>query len=221
MPKVSEAVGTVREKAREFGLYLPVGAYAKVINEVSDINRKSFTKLYGNLIDLGQDRVEPVQRRLRTRATKLENQIKTTSRTVATDVAKTAKRTANRAEAAVDTATPKLPRVAAPKKASDLPIKGYTTLTANEIITASKGLTQTELAKVYKFERANQNRRTVLQGIEGQFIALPLPTYDALTVAQINERIEGLSADELSTIREYESSTKNRTTVLDRINSLI
>ncbi len=221
MPNVSSTVGNVRSRALEFGLYLPVGAVTKVRDEVSDISRDSFRKLYGNLVDLGQDRLEPVERRVRRRANRVENQLKATSRTVAIDLARNARKSAGRAEAAVDTVAPKLPRVAAPKKASELPIKRYNSLTASEIVSASRGLTQTELAKVYKFERANQNRRTVLQALEGHFVQLPIPTYDALTVAQINERIENRSKDELKTIRQYEADTKGRTTVLEKIDTLI
>lgn len=217
MPKVGEAVGNVRTRALELGLYLPVGAYAKVRDEVSEMNRQSFRKLFGELIDRGQGRVKPVQRKVRQRA----DQLQATTRGVAGDVARNARRTAGRAEAAVDTVAPKIPRVAAPKKASELPIKRYNSLTATEIISASRGLTQTELAKVYKFERGNQNRRTVLQGLESQFVELPIPTYDALTVAQISERLEGLAEAELKTLRRYEEGTKGRSTVIEKIDSLL
>ncbi|MEA2460059.1 MAG: hypothetical protein QOH90_236 [Actinomycetota bacterium] len=232
MPKVTEAVENVRTKAVEYGVYLPVGAYARVIDGISDINRPRIRKTIVDtpprirqtiidLVDVGQDRVEPVERRIRRRANSVEAQIRSTTRRTASDVSKTARKTASRAEAAVDTVAPKLPRVATPKKAADLPIKRYNSLTANEIVAESKGLTQTELAKVYKFERANENRSTVLQAIESHFTQLPIPTYDALTVAQINERIEGLSQDELKIVRRYEEDTKARTTVLEKLETLI
>jgi hypothetical protein len=221
MPKVGEAVGNVGTKAVELGVYLPVGAYAKVIEGIQDLNRPRIRKTIIDLVDRGQDRVEPVERRLRRRANTTQAQIRATTRRTAVDVAKTARKGAVRAEAAVDTVAPKLPRVATPKKAADLPIKRYNSLTANEIIAESKGLTQTELAKVYKFERANENRATVLQSLETHFTQLPIPTYDALTVAQINERLEGLAEDELKVLRRYENDTKARTTVIEKIESLI
>jgi hypothetical protein len=221
MPKVSEAVGIAGTKAVEYGVYLPVGAYARVIEGISDLNRPRIRKTIVDLVDAGQGRVEPVEKKIRQRANAFEVQVRTTTRRTADDVAKTARRSKNRAEAAVDTVAPKLPRVATPKKAADLPIKRYNSLTANEIIAESKGLTQTELAKVYKFERGNENRSTVLQAIESHFTQLPIPTYDALTVPQINERIESLSKDELKVIRRYEEDTKARTTVLEKIDTLI
>jgi hypothetical protein len=221
MPNVNEAVGNVGTRAREFGIYLPVGAFTKVAEGISDMNRPRIRKTIVDLVDAGQDRVKPVEKRIRKRANSVEAQLRTATRRTASDVAKTARKTANRAEAAVDTVAPKLPRVATPKKATDLPIKRYNSLTANEIIAESKGLTQTELAKVYKFERANEDRTTVLQAIESQFVGLPIPTYDALTVTQINERIEGLSKPELKVIRRYENDTKGRTTIVEKIDTLL
>ncbi|MDQ4125505.1 MAG: hypothetical protein M3134_07900, partial [Actinomycetota bacterium] len=140
---------------------------------------------------------------------------------VADDVRKTARKSSARAGAAADTIAPKLPRVAAPRKASELPIKGYADLTAAEIVAATKGLTQTELARVYKFERANDNRSTVLEAVESRFVELPIPTYDALNVGEIVERLDGLTAEELKVVRRYEADTKARTTVLDKIDALI
>lgn len=221
MPKVSETVGNVGTKAVEFGVYLPVGAYAKVREGIADISRPRIRKTIIDLVDAGQDRVEPVERRIRRRANTVEATIKTTTRRTATDIAKNARKTVGRAGAAMDNVAPKLPRVATPKKAADLPIKRFSSLTAQEIVAESKGLTQTELAKVYKFERANENRATVLQSLEAHFTQLPIPTYDALTVAQINERLEGLAKDELKVIRRYENDTKTRTTVIEKIETLL
>jgi hypothetical protein len=116
---------------------------------------------------------------------------------------------------------PKLPRVAAPKTASELPIQGYNSLTASEVIAETRGLTQTELAKVYKFEKANQDRSSILDALESRFTELPIPTYDALTVDEITSRLEGQSESELKTLRRYEEETKARQTVLDRIDSLL
>ena len=92
---------------------------------------------------------------------------------------------------------------------------------ASEITSELRGLTQTELAKVYKFEKAHENRRTVLDSIESKFVDLPIPTYDALTVDEINSRLEKLEASELRTVRRYEADTKERSTIIERIDSLL
>jgi len=49
---------------------------------------------------------------------------------------------------------------------------------------------------------------------------LPIPSYDSLTVQVINQRLRGLSPEDLSKIDAYEARTKNRKTVRDRISAL-
>lgn len=217
MPIVTDTVERVRSRAMEVGVYLPLGAYATVRDQITDLDARRVRKVYSDLVDRGQDRLQPVERVVRRRSQEVEDR----AQEVADDVRKTARKTSARAGAAADVIAPKMPRVAAPKKASELAIKGYADLTAAEIVAATKGLTQTELARVYKFERANENRSTVLEGVEGRFVDLPIPTYDALNVGEIVERLDGLTAEELKVVRRYEADTKGRTTVLDKIDALI
>ncbi len=217
MPKVTETVGRVRTRAMEVGLYLPLGAYATVRDQITDLSSQRVRKLYGELVDRGQDRIAPVERVVRRRS----QQVEEGAAEVAKEVRKTARKASSRATAAADTVAPKLPRVAAPKNVNEVPIKGYTDLTAAEIVSATKGLTQTELARVYKWERANENRSTVLEAVEARFVELPIPTYDALNVGEIVERLDGLTPEELKVVRRYEADTKGRTTVLDKIDALI
>jgi hypothetical protein len=217
MANRTETLGRVRERAVELGVYLPLGAYSLVRDEISELDSRRVRKLYNGLIDRGQNRLEPVERTIRRRARKVEDGIEDAGREVKKNVRKGTKR----ANAAVNEIAPKLPRVAAPKKASDLPIKSYNSLTVSEITSQLKGLTQTELAKVYKWERSNENRSTVLESIESKFVDLPIPTYDALTVDEITSRIDGLSQSELKTIRRYENDTKARATVLDKLDAEI
>ncbi|MGH2807198.1 MAG: hypothetical protein ACRDKT_07970 [Actinomycetota bacterium] len=217
MANRTETLERVRERALEVGVYLPLGAYAAVRDEISELDSRRIRKLYNGLIDRGQNRLEPVERNLRRRARRFNGDIEKAGREVRTNVRKGAKR----ANAAVSEIAPKLPRVAAPKKASELPIKGYNSLTVSEITSQLKGLTQTDLAKVYKWERNHENRSTILESIESKFVDLPIPTYDALTVDEITSRIDGLSQSELKTIRRYENDTKKRATVLERIDAQI
>ncbi len=212
-----EKLGNVRDKAVELGVYLPLGAYSKVRDELSDLNAKRIRKTFDGLIERGQDRMEPVERMVRRRSRQAERKADEVER----EVTKTARKATKRAGAAANQVAPKLPRVAAPKKASELPIKSYASLTASEIVSELSGLTQTELAKVYKFEKAHENRSTVLDAIEPKFIELPIPTYDALTVDEINSRLDNLESNELKTIRHYEAETKNRSTIIEKIDSLI
>jgi hypothetical protein len=47
--------------------------------------------------------------------------------------------------------------------------------------------------------------------------AQPIPGYDDLNAAQVQERLEGLAPAELRKLRDYEARHGNRKTVLDKI----
>ena len=213
----TETIERVRERAVELGVYLPLGAYSAVRDQVVELDTKRVRKLYEGLIDRGQNRVGDAQKILKTRTRGIRRQAKET----AGEVQSTTRKATKRASTAANNIAPKLPRVAVPKTASELPIQSYNSLTASEIVSRLKGLTQTELAKVYKYESANEGRQTILDSIDSKLIALPITTYDALTVDDIKTRLERLSEDELKTIKRYESDTKARATVLDKIDSLL
>ena len=53
------------------------------------------------------------------------------------------------------------------------------------------------------------------------FGALKTANYDELTVDEISKRLEGLSADELEKVREYEKQNKNRETLIEQIDRKI
>jgi uncharacterized protein (DUF433 family) len=212
----------VRERAVEVGVYLPLGAYARIRDGLADTGRPELRRLYEGLIERGQDRLEPIEqvvrrnaKRVARRADDAENKVERTAKRVARDPKKAAR------TVQAEVATPKMPRVATPKTASQLPIKGYKSLTAQEITSQLRGLTQTELAKVWKFEKANENRQTILESVEQKLTNLPIANYDSLTVDEITARLDGLSEGELKAIRRYESDTKARATILDKIETLL
>ena len=210
MTKITERLEDVRTRAIEMGVYLPLGAYAKVRDQISDLNRQRLQSLFRDLIDRGQVRLQPVERTVRRRGNDAQESARST-----------VKRTAKRAQAVAGAVAPRIPRVAVPKSASDLPISGYNSLTAADIVSRLQGLTQTELARVYKYEQANEDRSTNLEAIDSKLIDLPITTYDALTVDEIVSRLDKLSQKELKAIRRYEQDTKGRTTILDKLDSLV
>ncbi|MGH2753430.1 MAG: hypothetical protein ACRDLB_03270 [Actinomycetota bacterium] len=108
-----------------------------------------------------------------------------------------------------------------PQRPEDLPIVGYDSLLAEEILVRLKGLTQSELAQVYKYERAHDNRTTILEAVEARLIDLPLPTYDSLKVPAILDAVNGLTRRELYTIHEYEQGTRNRLPIIEKIDALL
>ncbi len=232
MPKITD-------RALELGLYLPLGAYARARKGLADLGPDRLKGLFDELVDRGQDRAQGIQTLVRRRANKAEDIAEKTTATVQRQARKTmrkadavagettasvqrqARKTAKKASAAAAPATAKLPRVAAPKTASELPIASYNSLTASEILTELRGLTQTHLAKVYKFEKANEDRATILEAIDSRLTPLPIATYDALTVDEIAARLESLSQSDLKTLRRYETDTKNRSTILDKITAAL
>ena len=49
---------------------------------------------------------------------------------------------------------------------------------------------------------------------------LAIPGYDSLAASQVVPRLAGLAADELEAVRRYEAATRNRRTILARIQQL-
>jgi hypothetical protein len=112
-------------------------------------------------------------------------------------------------------------RVMIPEDPNDLPISSYDSLEASDVEDRLEALTQTDLAQVYGYERAHRDRATVVNAIEARIVALPIPAYDSLKVTEILRRLDALDADELEVLRTYEGRTKNRSTVVSKIESLL
>ncbi len=219
--RATERIDGVRSKAVELGVYLPLGAYARVRDEITDLDRKRIEKLFGNLIDRGQDRIQPLERVVRRRAGDVQDTVEDTAKKATKAAQKTARKTTKRATVAGANVAPKMPRVAAPKNASELAIEGYESLTAADIVARLQGLTQTDLARIYKYEQANEGRSTILEAIDSRLFDLPITTYDALNVDEIVGRLEGMSKQDLRTLRRYEADTKARSTLLEKYDSLL
>ena len=217
MGTITDRIDTVRTRALEIGVYLPLGAYATVRDEITDLNGPRLRRVFAGLVDRGQDRLEPLEKVVRRRRRDVERG----ARDAAKEVRRTAGKASSRAASATAAAAPRLPRVAAPRSASDVPIAGYASLTASDVVSRLQGLTQTDLARVYKYEQSHDARRTVLDAIESRLTDLPIATYDALTVDELTPRLENLSKDELKTLRRYEAETKERISVLEKIDSLL
>ena len=115
----------------------------------------------------------------------------------------------------------KAPGGVTPAEARDLPITGYTQLSVPKIQERLTGLTQTELAALYRFEKANKARSGLLKQIDKRMVQLPLPLYDSLTLPAILDDLNGLTKPELKVIRDYEARTANRLPILERVDELL
>jgi len=81
---------------------------------------------------------------------------------------------------------------------------------------AEEATEQTEdvLRQTEKVTREEELRTAV-------FGALKTADYDGLSVAEISRRLEGLSAEQLRKVREYEKHNKNRETLIEQIDRKI
>lgn len=98
---------------------------------------------------------------------------------------------------------------------SDLAIKQYDDLTADEVTAQLPNISQIELAKVEAYERKGQNRSTVISRIATLRAQEPWPGYDELTVAQIRATLDDGSEELRGEVHSYERAHKKRSGVLD------
>lgn len=163
----AERLDKVRTRAVELGVYLPLGAYARARDEIADVSRKDVERLFDDFVVRGQDRLSTIENVLRRRAKTTRGDAQKTAERAKETARKTTKKTAARARTASQTRAPKrMPRVTAPTNASELPITSYDSLTVDEITAQLDGLTEKSLAKIYKYEKANEGRKTILDKIE-------------------------------------------------------
>ena len=97
---------------------------------------------------------------------------------------------------------------------SDLPIAGYDTVNAEEVVAKLKTLSQTDLARVGAYERANQSRQTIRERIESLREDEPWRGYDGQTVAEIRTALADADADRARAARDYERRHKDRAGVI-------
>jgi ferritin-like metal-binding protein YciE len=97
---------------------------------------------------------------------------------------------------------------------TDLAIARYDELTADEIVRRLPNLSQVDLAKVAVYERAHQNRTTVVGRIDALRADEPWPGYDEQTVAEIQSAVDTADHELAGRARAYERAHKDRSGVL-------
>ncbi len=96
-------------------------------------------------------------------------------------------------------------------------IARYDQLTAEQIVAKLPQLSQSELATIDSYERANENRTTILGRVESLRGDEPWPGYDELTAPEVLSEISSDDSDQLGRVRTYERSHKNRAGVLKAV----
>ena len=228
MPDMS----TLRDKAVEIGVNAVLPAYSKVAARVNDLGDTRVGRLIEGAATRGLDAVRPAVRHAESvaghglkiidsagrlvpgRSPKESPAPKGPARRKSSTRPGSSRRSKSRIEGRLVSGTE-------PTRPEDLPLVGYDALVADEIQVRLKGLTQSELAQVYKYEKSHDNRSTVLEAIEARLVDLPLPTYDSLRVAAILDAVNGLTRQELYTIHEYERTTRHRLPIIEKIETLL
>jgi ferritin-like metal-binding protein YciE len=96
----------------------------------------------------------------------------------------------------------------------DLPISGYDSLNADDILAKLPELSQVDLAKVDVYERKEIGRKTILERISSLRGDEPWPGYDDMNAQEIGARLRDADDEVTSRVRDYERAHKNRATVL-------
>jgi ferritin-like metal-binding protein YciE len=93
-----------------------------------------------------------------------------------------------------------------------LPIEGYDGLNAGQVVARMSALTQSELSAVLAYERANRNRRAIVERGEQLTSDEPWPGYDDADESAV---LAGLTPETAGAVREYESRHQRRVAVLE------
>lgn len=131
--------------------------------------------------------------------------------------ARATKRATKRTASATRKAAAAAPRKAAAtaKAAVEAPIAGYDDLTAGEVVERLPGLSQEQLAAVDRYERAHEDRSTVLDRVDALSGDEPWQGYDAQSVPDIRAALRDADDATVARVHEYERRHKGRAGVLD------
>jgi hypothetical protein len=94
------------------------------------------------------------------------------------------------------------------------PWPGYDELNVGQVLARLSELSQRELAGVASYERANRNRRSVLERVDALTADEPWPGYDDEDPDAILRRVRG-GGRLASTVRDYEARHRRRVPVLE------
>jgi hypothetical protein len=176
--RLRDGVDRFVSKAVDATVHLPLGIYDRTREELAEVDatrlRKTFEELLEDFIDRGQDRVKPLERRLKREGRKAEAEISDAAgkaQRTTRDLKKTAKRSRTRAQKTARKTTvrpsgPRPQRVAPPRTAGELPIANYGSLTADEILDRLDKLDESELKTIKRYESETKMRSTVLERID-------------------------------------------------------
>ena len=95
------------------------------------------------------------------------------------------------------------------------PFAGYERLDAKQVVASLREHSQAELTAVESYERANQNRRPILDKLRYMRQPEPFPGYDELSPAEIVACLGEADLNAIKRVRSYERKFSKRREVLD------
>ena len=97
----------------------------------------------------------------------------------------------------------------------DLPMAGYDSLRAAEIVERLTRMSQVELGKVDAYERRQAGRKTILAKIDSLWGDEPWTGYDEQSADEVEARVRDAHDEEARRVREYERRHKGRKGVVE------
>jgi|SRR5687768_8158125 hypothetical protein len=97
------------------------------------------------------------------------------------------------------------------------PFTGYEVLDDREVVAQLSEHSQTELDRVEDYERAHEDRKSVLDKLRYLRGREPMAGYDALTTEEVVAAVAGADRAAIKRIRAYERKFANRRVVLEEV----
>lgn len=91
----------------------------------------------------------------------------------------------------------------------------YDSRSADDVTRRLRMLSQADLAKLERYERQGQGRKTVLERIAALRGEAPWPGYDDMEVEQVNEALKKRDGDAARAVLDYERQHKARATIIE------
>ncbi len=185
-----------------------VGGAAKWLYDTQQDDNTTIKQEVANMSEQSAEKVRDVSNSMQAKADQAQAHIEEAQE----QVAATAQNVSNTVKAQVEQASD-----AVTISKSDVAIENYDALTVDEAKAKLGGLTNEQLRKLAMYEKANQNRTTMLQELERSIVDLPITNYDKLIVDEVASGLAALSVEEIQTIKAYETAHANRVTLLRQI----
>jgi hypothetical protein len=100
------------------------------------------------------------------------------------------------------------------------PVAGYDSLKTKQVVASLSSRSQVELAGIESYERAHQNRLSVLDKLRWLRQDEPLPGYDALSSDELSAALDKADLAAIKRVRGYERKFHARREVLDEVDRL-